>query len=256
MRLTETEQQIVDLMKEQEYLLQPSEIAEKTGLNPSTVRVSCTKLQKKGYLYRPIPGFYKFLSPYGDANMSGLRVHDLRLSAEVPGLRGAVKRPDVAFVLNGAEVVYQFGKRHGKFSVSVSHGRGLDYFGLMRVLARVEEDAMRFFGIELEYECSFHLNRDLRFLRLDRFQSVTIGDLGGCFRRIYQKGDDVRVEVGVSKASLDELVDLVTTEFNLTSFCFSIRKSLVNVEKTVKEINRKVGDTQRFLAGFLVEDES
>ena len=41
------------------------------------------------------------------------------------------------------------------------------------------------------------------------------------------------------------------SEFSLTSFCFSIRKRLENVEKTVKEINRKVGDIQRFLVNSL-----
>jgi len=183
--------------------------------------------------------------------MSGLLVHDLRLVAEVPVLKGAVKRSDQGFLVGGAKVLYQFGSKNGKFSVSISCGRGLGYEGLMRVLRRVKEDVERFFGGGLEFMVSFHLNRDLRYMKLDGFKCMTIGDVEGFFKRVYQKGDLVRAEVGVCKASVDELVDLVLSEFSLTSFCFSIRKRLDNVEKTVKEINRKVGDIQRFLVNSL-----
>jgi len=245
LNLSRIEQKVIDVCKKGEYPLPPREIAEIIEEKASTVRGLCRRLVKKGLLYQPIPGHYDYLSPYGDERVSALMVHDLRLSTPVESLKTVVKRPDHEYVLEGIKIEYQFGKRNGKFSASVSDARGIGYTKLIQILDRIEDDAERYFGKELEYNCSYHLHRDLGYLRLDGFQSITIGVLKGCFKRIYQKEDVVRVEVGIKDATQEEMTDLVVSNFNQLSFFFSIRKSIQNIEKTVKEINRKVSDTQR-----------
>ena len=74
---------ILQVLSVQDRSVSSSEIAQKTGLNPSSVRARLSELRKKGLVHRDYPGAYSIEPTYGVGILGRVppRVQNLRVTA-------------------------------------------------------------------------------------------------------------------------------------------------------------------------------
>ena len=102
----------------------------------------------------------------------------------------------------------QWGVKRQRVTGWVSSPRGLDLNGFELVVQRFLD------GVGLAAEDvmvkTAELNRDYMGMRVDGLTAVTLSDLRGSLRRIYNKPDGLRDEVKVQPRSLQEIMRLMS----------------------------------------------
>ena len=234
-------ERILKTVRESEIELTPKIIAQKTGLNHSTVKVYLRQLLEKNKIVQPYPGSYCSQITHG-MMMAPLRTHNVILTVEAPWLRFS---DDYTEWYGDVKVRVQFGLQRHKITGRISCEAGMDrnsvHFALSRFYDIVKERTSH--DVEQVVVKTFEVNRDYAGIRLDGFKCYTRKGLFGAIERIYQKDELVRHEHKITKPmTIDEFTALVrggVTEYNVQQGLFVLAKKVEALTEAQKFINEK-----------------
>lgn len=240
---------VLKCIEETERELTPKEIAEKTHVNHSSVRIYCRRLLQRGKIAQPWPGAYCSIPIHGMV-IAPLRTHNLLFTADTPWLNVS---DDVVEYTGAVKVRIQYGLKRKKITVRISCDQGMDRhavnFAVNRALKLIEKKVGR--SLDNLVLKTFEVNRDFEGVRLDGAQCLTKKGLFDVIERVYQKGDAVRAEWKVSdRLTLDEFVGLLrggTTQYNLVQGLFMLVKKLDALVDVVKFQNREILELKKRL---------
>jgi len=192
-------QKILDFLEKSKIPLFPKEIADKLGLNHSTVKSYLRILAKEGFIKRLEGGRYCSNITYGVIRR--LLIHNLRLKIEAPFLRDMPKIPDDDEYYGDVHLWVKYGKQRGLVTGGIAYDKGLDQAHVLLLMRRIYELVERKTGHKVERFriTTIEWNRDFFGKRLDNREGIscfTIGEFEHYLSRLYQKSEHtVRVEV-------------------------------------------------------------
>ena len=233
---------ILKKIKESEIELSPKEIAQKTSINHSTVRVYLRQLLREGKIVQPYPGSYCSRITHG-MMMAPLRTHNVILTVEAPWLSFS---DDYTEWFGDVKVRVQFGFQRHKITGRISCDAGMDKNSIHFALSRFYDIVKEKTSHELDDVVvkTFEMNRDYAGVRLDGFKCYTKKGLFGVIERIYQKDDLVRHEHKITKPmTIDEFTALMrggVTEYNLQQGLFMVVQEVKALTETQKFVNEKI----------------
>lgn len=232
---------ILKTVIESEIELTPKQVAEKTQLKRSTVRVYLRDLLEKGKIVQPYPGSYCSKITHG-MMIAPLRTHNVILTVEAPWLTFS---DDYTEWYGDVKVRVQFGLQRHKITGRISCDAGMDKNSVHLALSRFYDIVKERTEHEVDQVVlkTFEVNRDYAGIRLDGFKCYTKKGLFGTIERIYQKDDLVRHEHKITKPmTIDEFTALVrggVTEYNVQQGLFVLAQKIEALTEAQKFINEK-----------------
>ena len=244
---TSKKQRILKTVRESEIELTPKIIADKTGINHSTVKVYLRRLLELNKIVQPYPGAYCSQITHG-MMFAPLRTHNVIVTVEAPWLSFS---DDYSEFYGEVKVRVQFGLQRHKVTGRISCDAGMDknsvHFALSRFYDIVKEKTDH--EVDQVVLKTFEVNRDYAGIRLDGFKCYTKQGLFGAVERIYQKDDLVRHEHKITKPmTIDEFTALVrggVTEYNVQQGLFVLAKKVEALTEAQKFINEKFLEIMR-----------
>ena len=215
---------ILQLIESSEIELTPKEISQRTGINHNTVKKYLRDLASVNKVVQPYTGAYCSKITHGMMFVP-LRVHNVVLCVRDLGLCFS---DDVVEFVGDVKVRVQFGLQRRKLTGRISCDAGMDRNAVLFALDRCFDIMEKRTGRRVENVVvkTFEVNRDFEKVRLDGSHCFTREGLFGEIERIYQKGDNVRVEHKISRSmSLEEFDVLLrggVSGYNLQQAVFAL----------------------------------
>jgi hypothetical protein len=228
---------------ESERELAPVEVAQKSGIKHTTVKVYLRELMKEGKIVQPYHGTYCGKVTHG-MMFAPLRTHNVVLSSETCWLDFS---DDVVEQTGGVKVRVQFGLERRKITGTLSCDDGMDRNCVLFALNRFFDIVRVRTGRELDMVTvkTFEVNRDVQGVRLDGVKCYTKKGLFQTVERLYQKEEDVvRYEHKVSTPmKVDEFVALLqggVSSYNMQQGLYALIQEQKALVESVKGNNWQI----------------
>lgn len=242
--------------------LSPKEIAFKTGLNHSTVRVLCRRMLRNEILKQPWPGVYVTNPTYGVGGvLAGIesqgppRVHNLRLRWRAPWIKKSAKE---TCDFDKCRIIMTIGRKRKLATANIA----ADEYPLDLAAVSIAVELWRI-------KVAHYLNRlpphedidvssveigwDYQRIRLDGLNCVTVQSFLGELERFYNRELGLRSEVKAANLSLDSLYALLkggVTAYNIMQATFATQRQVSRMNEILLEHNKVLVRLERLFQAF------
>lgn len=243
---------IVKALKEADRSLWPKEVAFRTGIQPSTVRVYLRELLKAGVVLQPERGLYVINPTYGVGRPP--RIHNLWLSARAFIKRGSRKVEEYG----DCKIQVILGAKRNRITGVISSSEGLDFTSCFFAIQRFKGIVKEILGLELQNSdiwvrnCEF--NEDYVGIRLEGLNCVTVKSFLGTLERLYNKPEGLRSEVKVKPDSLESILALLKggiTPYYAVQGVFMVEKRIEQLVEAIKWQNQGIQKLQNIMLKLL-----
>lgn len=252
-RHSSKKERVAEVVERSEIELTPLQIAQKTGINHSTVRVYLPQLVAENRIITPYHGAYCAKTIHGVGAFGALRVHNIVVTGDAE----IDEFDEVVETVGDVKVRVLFGSKRNKVSIFISCDAGMDRNGCLLALDKAFGIVRSRIGKDLEHVClkTFELNRDFLGVRVDRPTCITRVGLYDMVERVYQKAEGVRHEWKISKempiAEFEALLRGGVTSYNIMQANFALVQEVKKLGEALKMTNNQLLQQSKVLEGIL-----
>lgn len=235
---------IFSIIKRHPEGLPPKEIANLSGLNPSTVRNYCRELLNKGKLENQ-NGYYSTTEQHHRGKLA--KFHNVVVLADVPE-EVSVSHGKESFDFGSAGLCVEVGETHHRVTGRVDAEPPVTFDALRCLLHLFCEKVERKVGWRPDFKDlvvrSVEANLDYLRIRYDANMTITVRDVvSGIEEKVYEKGDRVREEFRATRinASADTFLKSIEKGVAVSSV-LSRLDSLEDKQESIHEDYSKISN--------------